>query len=200
MAVAVAVSLPSKPAVGQVPGFAAEHGFDPQTDVLRLAILAVLPLAGGAAGTLLASRRRGHGDAPARRRILRGRGPTWPAGTGLRLSAIAAHAISVWTFLVVPLTERGVPPILSLAALAAVSCALSLVSGRNDPGHGTEFLAAACPILPFTLLGPRPSTYWLAAGVAGLVLPLVARAAAGFWPGIRRPLRVLLLWVLRRGA
>ena len=198
---AIAVSLPSKPAAGQVLGFAAEHGFDPHTDVLRLGILAVLPLAGGAAGALLASRRRGRGAALPGRRNARGGGGglTWPAGTGLRLSAIAAHAISVWTFLVVPLTERGVPPILSLAALAAASFALS-VAGRKDPQPGVEFLAAACPILPFTLLGPRPSTHWLAAGVAGLVLPIVARAAAAFWPGIRRPLRVLLLWVLLPGS
>jgi len=204
LAVAIAASLPSKPAAGQVPGFAAEHGFDPHTDVLRLGILAVLPLAGGAVGTLLASRRRGPGAAlPGRsRRTARsaGGGLTWPAGTGLRLSAIAAHAISVWTFLVVPLTERGVPPILSLAALAAVSYALSAVLGRKDPRRGAEFLAAACPILPFALLGPRSSMHWLAAGVAGWVLPILARAAAALWPGIRRALRFLLLWVLLPGS
>ena len=197
---AIAASLPSKPAAGQVLGFAAENGFDPSTDVLRLGILAVLPLAGGAAGTLLASRRRGSGAAPSGRSVPRGGGRTWPAGTGLRLSAIAAHAISVWTFLVVPLTERGVPPILSFAALAAVSCALFAVLGRKDPSHGAEFLAAACPILLFALLGPRPSMHWLAVGVAGLVLPILARAAAALWPGVRRPLRILLLWVLLPGS
>jgi hypothetical protein len=200
MAVAIAASLPSKPSVGQVPGFAAGHGFDPHTDVLRLGILAVLPLAGGVAGTLLASRRRARGAALPARRTPRSGGLTWPASTGLLLSAIAAHAISVWTFLVVPLTERGVPPILSFAALAAVSYALCAVSGRKDAKPGAEFLAAACPILPFALLGPRPSMHWIAAGVAGLVLPILARAAAALWPGIRRPLRILLLWVLLPGS
>jgi len=196
---AVAASLPSRAAAGQVPGYAAEHGFDPRTDVLRLVILAVVPVIGGAAGMRLASRSR-QWSAPAapqsRSNGRRGR----RAGTGILLSAVTAHALAVWTFLVVPLTKSGVPPVLSFVGLVAASLGLAAVLGSGDPGRGAVFLAAAGPILPLALLGERPPAFWLAVGVAGLVLPILAREAARALPGIARPLRILLLWVLLPGS
>jgi hypothetical protein len=196
---AAAASLPSRAAAGQVPGYAVEHGFDPRTDVLRLVILAVAPLIGGTAGMHLASRNRPRSAPATPESRSNGRGEL-PARTGLLLSAVAAHAIAVWTFLVVPLTRTGVPPVLSLAGLMAVSFGLTAVLGSGDSGRGAVFLAAACPILPLTLLGERPPALWLALGVAGLVLPILARSAARALPGIARPLRTLLVWALLPGS
>ncbi len=200
MAVAVAASLPSRSAVGQVPGYAAEHGFDPATDVVRLVLLAVLPVVGGAAGMRLAARRnRIPNRSPAPQPPKSGRG-RWPAGAGLVVSAVTAHAIAVWTFLVVPLSGGGVPPILSLAGVLAVSFGLAVLLGSRDAARGAVFLAAACPILPLTLLGPRSPAFWFTVGVIGLVLPILARAAAGTLPAIQRPLRTALLWILLPGS
>ncbi len=200
MAVAVAASLPSRSAVGQVPGYAAERGFDPATDVLRLVLLAVLPVVGGAVGMrLAATRSRIPTGAPAPQPPSSGRG-RWPARAGLVVSAVTAHAIAVWTFLVVPLSGGGVPPVFSFAGLLAVSFGLAVLLGSRDPARGAVFLAAACPILPLTLLGPRPPAFWLAAGAAGLVLPILARSAARSLPAIQRPLRTVLLWVLLPGS
>ncbi len=199
LGVVVAASLTSRPAPGQVPGYAAEHGFDPHTDVLRLVLLAVLPLVGGFAAMHLASRSRwGRVAATA------GSHPGARGGGGtdlaLRLSAVAAHAITVWTFLVVPLTRSGLAPILSLAGLVTVSFGLTKILDRGEPLRGAEYLAAACPILPFTLIGERSPTFWLAVGLAGIGLPILARAAGGSRPGIARRLRALLLWVLLPGS
>jgi hypothetical protein len=201
VAVAAAASLPSRPAPGQVPGYAAEHGFDPRTDVLRLSLLAGVPLVGGAAGMRLA-KRRPRPAAPAARESRSAARGVWPAGTGLLLSAVGAHALTVWTFLVVPVADAPVevPPLLSLAGLFAVSYGLAALLGRGDVHRGAVFLAAASPTLPLALLGPRSAAVWLAAGLAGLVLPVLARAAAIALPALERPLRTVLLWVLLPGS
>ncbi len=122
------------------------------------------------------------------------------AEVALRLSAVAAHAITVWTFLVVPLTLIGLPPIVSLAALTVVSFLLTKVLGRGDPVRGAYCLAAAGPILPLTLLGERSPMLWLAVGLAGIGLPILAGAAVRSAPGIARLLRTLLVWVLLPGS
>ena len=203
-AVAIAVSLPSRPAPGQLIGYALVHGFDPHTDVLRLILLAVLPLIGGVAGGLLASKRSRlatDSRGPAARPLSRF---AWSTDKGLFLSAVGAHALVVWTFLVGPLLEVHLPALVSLLVLAAVSGALAFglgrTHGRGDRQQGAELLAASSPILAFTFLGPKPAAYWLAVGVAGLILPLVARGIVGAFPASRRILRILLLWVLLPGS
>ena len=103
-------------------------------------------------------------------------------------------------FLVVPLSRGGVPPFLSLAGILAVSFGLAMLLGSRDAARGAVFLAAACPILPLTLLGPRPPAFWFTVGVAGIVLPILARSAAGSLPAIQRPLRTALLWILLPGS
>ena len=205
IAAAVAASLPSPAAPGQVPGYAALHGFNPAADVLRLTILAVLPLVGGALGIRVASRPRRHGMAAAEPPAVaqpETRETRLP-GTSLLLSAVVAHALAVWTFLAVPLSElgsRGISPALSLLGLVAVSFGLAALLGNGEARRGARFLAAACPILPLALLGPRPWAHWLTAGIAGLLLPVLSRFAAGFRPGVERVLRVLLVWVLLPGS
>jgi hypothetical protein len=228
VAVATAASLPSRPAPGQVPGYAAEHGFDPRTDVLRLLLLCGLPVIGGAAGLLLGSRRRDPGVASRAAGSVsvsrRGRF----AGAGLRVSAAIAHGLTVWTFLVVPLDGR-VPPLVSLIGIVAVSWGLVVVLGRGDADRGAVFLAAASPTLPLALLGPRPPGFWIAAAAAAIVLPILARGVRGLGsrvprpgsdqrlgtrdaglrigaapvaaaPGLTKLLRALLLWVLLPGS
>jgi hypothetical protein len=199
--VIAAASLQSSPAPGQVPGHAAVHGFDPHTDVLRLVLLAVAPLVGGFVAMQLASKARSRrGAATAGGAAHSDARDGGGAGLALQLSAVAAHAITVWTFLVVPLTLIGLPPIVSLAALAVVSFALARILGRGDPVRGAYCLAAACPILPLTLLGERSPTLWLAVGLVGIGLPILARAAERSTPGIARLLRTLLVWVLLPGS
>lgn len=198
--VIVAASLQSSPAPGQVPGHAAAHGFDPHTDVLRLVLLAVAPLVGGFAAMRASRGRPRRGAATAGGTAHSDDRDGGGIGLALRLSAVSAHAITVWTFLVVPLTRVGLPPILSLAALMAVSFVLTRIAGRRDPVRGTYCLAAACPILPLTLLGERSPTLWLAVGLAGIGLPILAGAAGRWTPGVARILRALLVWVLLPGS
>lgn len=187
IALALAPRLPCRPAFGQIPGYAGEHGFDPRTDILRLLILVAFPVLGGAAAAAIALRRS-----------------SWPLksphGLAFFAAAAAAHALSVWIFLVVPLVPRGVPPIPLLLALMIVSLCLAAVLGNGDPGRGAAFLASACPILPLALFGHRPPVLWLAAGAAGLALPIFARAVAVVLPGIVRGLRVLALAILLPGS
>jgi len=196
--VIVAASLRSSPAPGQVPGYATEHGFDPHTDVFRLLLLAGFPIVGGFAAMHLASRIRWP------RVVSEGARRKRPGGGGtdlaLQLSAVAAHAISVWTFLVVPLTRGGLAPVASLVGLVAVSFGLAKILGRGEPMRGATYLAAACPILPFALVGERSATLWLAVGAAGIGLPILARAAGGTRPSFVRALRTLLLWGLLPGS
>ncbi len=198
IALAVAPALPSHSAVGQLPGYAAEHGFDPRTDVLRLLIFAVFPLIGGAAGMRFVVRR-----APSKVSADRGAGPgeraRVAAHPALLVPAAAAHAIGVWTFLLVPLTP-GIDPIRLLILLLAVSFGLAAALGKGDPRRGAVFLAAGCPILPLALLGERSPALWLAAGVAGLLLPALARTAAAVFPRIVRPLRVIAVAFLLPGS
>jgi hypothetical protein len=197
--VVVAASLPDRPAAGQVAGHAAVHGFDPHTDVLRLLVMAAASLLGGFAALHLSARL----PWPARVRGAASpvdEGRALDSGLALRICAIAAHALTVWTFLVVPLASIGCPPVASLLALAAVSYGLARVLHPRDPRLGAESLAAACPILPLTLLGPRSPCVWLAAGLAGIGLPILAGALASRMPSIGRVLRFLLLWVLLPGS
>ncbi len=121
------------------------------------------------------------------------------AGAGLRVSAAAAHALTVWTFLVVPLDGR-IPPLVSLLGAFVVSWALAKFLGRGDADRGAVFLAAASPTLPLALLGPRPPGFWLAAAAAAIALPVLAGAAAGLVPALERLFRKLLRWVLLPGC
>ena len=203
LAVAIAAKLPSRPAPGQVPGYATIHGFDPHTDVLRLILLAGLPVAGGAVGLRLSARRRPlrtESRQPGRpadsRAILRG---NFLRISGLRISAAAAHALTVWTFLVVPLDGR-VPPVVSLLGVFAASYGLTALLGRAGADAGAVFLGAAAPTLPLALLGPRTPGFWLAAAAAAIALPVLACTAVPAIPWLVRPLRRLLLWALLPGS
>ncbi len=198
-ALAAAPNLPSRAAIGQLPGYAAEQGFDPRRDVLRLLVFALFPLIGGAAGMWLSARmsKRGARAAPGSG----GEGRAVPrARPGFLLPAVAAHALTVWIFLVPVLVPRGAPPVPLLALLAAISFTLARVLGEGDSERGAAYLAAACPILPLALLGERPPVVWLAAGVGGLLLPPLARAITIVRPNVVRPLRALALVVLLPGS
>ena len=197
---AAASRLHLPPAAGQLPGYALENGFNPKTDVLRLAILLCASLLGGAvAGIVLRGR---HALRPWRR----AGGPSGEnarpeaAVPGLLWPAVFAHALAVWTLLVGPLAPLGVSPGWLLVALAVLSLALATLLGGRSPKAGAPFLGAACPILALAFLGSAPASRALAAAAAGFVLPVFARIIGTRRVRLVRVLRVLTLVVLLPGS
>ena len=195
--------LPYRASAGQLPGFAAAFGYDPMGGVLRLFWGVLLSLAGGTAGWSLA---RPH----SRARL--GGGPAWPLlphrfleaparpRPGILVPAVAAHALTAWVFLVGPLGFFGIGPIVQLAVLLAASLGLAAALGSGRLEEGASYLGAACPVLPFALLGPRPMAFWGAVGVAAYGLPVLARLCAIFRPSATRLARALVLVVLLPGS
>ena len=197
---AVASRLHSPPSAGQLPGFALENGFNPKGDVLRLSILLCACLLGGAVGRiafggprfLRMRRRAGSPSGESARPEAAVPGLLWPA--------VFAHALAVWTLLVGPLVPLGVSPIGLLGALAALSLALAVLLGGGKAAAGASLLGAACPILALAFLGTAPAPRSLAAGAAGYVLPMLARAVGARRPGVVRAMRTATLVVLLPGS
>ena len=91
-------------------------------------------------------RRGADGGGPPQRRVrTRARAAEAAPTLALRLSAVAAHAITVWTFLVVPLTRSGLAPIVSLAGLVAVSFGLTKILGSRGTAAGSGIPRGGLP-------------------------------------------------------
>jgi hypothetical protein len=199
LALALSRLVPSHAAPGQLPGYALAQGFNPRASVVRLLLLIAIPLIGGVVGYWIGARRH-----PQRIRLgaRRSDGPRRPARiqANVTIPAIGAHAIVVWTFLLVPWAPYGRSSLLLLAGLLVVTLLLATMLGGGDPRKGSVFLAAACPVLPLALLGERRVSVWLVAGIACLALPIVARGIAAAVPSTTRWLRALTVFVLLPGS
>ena len=191
--------LPWRAAPGQLPGLAADKGFDPRGGLLRLGLAVILPLLGGAVARRLFPPRfpagLGGAEAPAR-----GRAPLRRRLPPILVPAVLAHALGAWAFLSGPALWREIAPWTLYAVLAAASLALAAILGRGRLEAGAAYLGAAGAVLPAALLGPRPTSAWLAAGAAMYALPPIVRLAAILLPSAGRVGRALVVVVLLPGS
>ena len=200
LAFLVAPLLPWRAVPGQLPGLAAEKGFDPRGGVLRLALVVLLPLLGGAAARILFPPRfpaglGGREAPPSRRgRTLRRRHPP------ILLPAVLAHALGAWAFFSGPALRREIAPWTLYGILAAASLVLAAVLGRGRLEEGAAYLGAAAAALPLAFLGPRPNAFWVAAGAAVYALPPIARLVAILLPATARLGRTLVVAILLPGS
>ncbi|HVQ54875.1 MAG TPA: hypothetical protein VMT25_06835, partial [Thermoanaerobaculia bacterium] len=178
---AVARGLHVAPAAGQLPGFALDNGFDPRRDVFRLAILLAGSLLGGVVARI-AWRGRSRGVRESAQLSLSPRAPLArpaAAAPGLVGPAVVAHAIAIWSLVAAALVPRGVWPPVIFAAAAGLSFSLAMVLGRGSAAAGAPYLGAASPILALGFLGTTTVPRVIAGTVAGFLLPVLARLAAG---------------------
>lgn len=199
LAFLVSPHLPWRSRPGQLPGLAADLGFDPRGGVLRLALVVLLPLLGGAAARWMFPPRfpGGLGGAEA---SARHRAPLRRPHPPILLPAILAHALGAWTFLSGPALWRAIAPWTLYAVLAAASLALTAILGRGRLEAGAAYLGAAALVLPVALLGPRPGAFFVAAGVAVYVVPAIARLVVIFVPATPRVSRALVVALLLPGS
>src|SRR5262245_19915021 len=200
-AIVLSPSVPSGTRPGQLPGYAAAHGFDPHADVFRLLLFLIGPVVGGTLGTWIASGRsrsstRARSFTSPSRNLFRVHRARVLGEGSLRVRAVIAHAVTVWIFLAPPLALHGISPVVLFAALVLLSFLLAAPTRSEKGDRGPAFLAAACPILPLAFLSHRPDSLWLIAGIGGILLPVLARLLARD----RRWLRVLLTFVLLPGS
>ncbi len=199
LAFLIAPLLPWRAVPGQLPGRAAAEGFDPRGGMLRLGLVVLLPLLGGAAARALFPPRFPAGlggREPASRRVL----PLCRPRRRILVPAVLAHALGAWAFLSGPALWREIAPWTLYAVLAAASLALAAVLGRGRPEQGAAYLGASAVVLPAALLGPRQTSFWIAAGAAVYALPPIARAAASLLPATARLCRGLVVAVLLPGC
>jgi hypothetical protein len=193
--------LPWRSSPGQLPGFAAVAGFDPRGGELRLVVLVLLSLLGGAAAHRLSGARfpkglggmRGANSTPLRERFPR----TLPK---ILVPAAGAHALVGWTFLVGPAVRHGFRPFLLLACLAVASLALGAALGGRRRESGAVWLGAASLTLPFAFLGTPRDSLWTAAACAVYVLPVLARLSAAAAPWSARLWRTTTVAILLPGS
>ncbi|HYX22032.1 MAG TPA: hypothetical protein VFA98_14415, partial [Thermoanaerobaculia bacterium] len=199
LAFLVSPYLPWRAAPGQLPGLAAEKGFDPRGGLLRLGLVVVLSLAGGAVARWLSPPRfpaglGGPGPSVSRRpRPRRSR-------RRILLPAVLAHALGAWAFLSGPALWIEIAPWALYAILGAASLALAAILGRGHLETGAAYLGASIVVLPAALLGPRPAAFWVAAGGAMYVLPPIARIAGILLPSAGRLCRALVVVILLPGS
>jgi hypothetical protein len=192
--------LPWRAAPGQLPGRAADTGFDPRFGIWRLGLVVLLPLLGGAVARALIPPRfpAGLGERAARRS--RERRPLRRLRPPILVPAVLAHALGAWAFFSGPALWRGIAPWTVYAMLAAASLALAAVLGRGRPEDGAAYLGAAAAVLPVAFLGPRPNAVWVAAGAAVYAFPLVARLVAILVAPAPRLCRTLVVAILLPGS
>jgi hypothetical protein len=197
----LAPHLPWRAAPGQIPGLAAAQGFNPRGGVLRLALLAILPLVGGAAARALtrpAFPAGLGGAAPPASRPSRRPGRARPP---ILVPAVVAHALVAWIVLVTgPAAGLGWGPWTLFAALAAASLGLAVLLGGGSAESGAPYLGAAVATLPLAFFERPPDRWSLAAAGAAYGLPILARAAARVVPGIPRLCRALAVAILLPGS
>jgi hypothetical protein len=202
LAIAILISrrLPFRAAAGQLPGYAAVLGFDPRASALRFLLAMVLPLLGGAVAWRIARPRTWARLGMAAER----QGASSPREIArqprILIPAVAGHALSAWTFLVGPLGSHGLATLTLFALLLAASLVLAAALGGGRPYEGVGYLGAACPVLPFAFLGPRPAAFWLSVGLATYALPALARCGAIVRPGVARLSRALVVVLLLPGS
>jgi len=200
LAFLVSPHLPFRAAPGQLPGFAADRGFDPRAGALRLGIVVLLSLLGGAVGRSLSRPRfpAGLGGGESNPPPLRAR--RRPRRPPIVVAAVLAHALAAWTFLSGPALWREIAPWTVYAVLAAASLALAAALGRGRPEAGAAYLGAAAAALPVAFLGRRPDAFFVAAGAAVYVLPPIARLLAFALPSTAKPWRALVVAFLVPGS
>ena len=196
----VSWKVPYGSAAGQIPGYAATVGYDPRVGVLRLLLVALLPILGGA----LVWRFTGSRARPCRSAAAAPRSDPPPRRAAppprILVPAVTAHALTAWVFLVGPLASLGVGPLVQLALLLAASLGLAAALGAGRFEEGASCLGAASLVLPFALLGSRPIRFWWAVGVAAYALPALARLCVLVRPEAARLARALVLVALLPGS
>jgi hypothetical protein len=193
--------LPWRSSSGQLPGFAAVHGFDPRGEELRLVALVLLPLLGGAAAQKLSGARfpKGLGARGAEPAAFRARLPQ--SRPKILVPAVAAHALTAWTLLVGPAVRHGFGPFLLLGALAVASFALcTALGGGRALESGAAWLGAASLTLPFAFLGAPRDALGIGAAGAAYALPFLARLGAAAAPSSARLWRGTTVAILLPGS
>jgi len=188
----------------QLPGFASLHGLDVRRETIRYVLLLVFPILGGFAAAAL-WRRRGR---PSPDRSEEAASPPAEASNpaaylppGFSPAAVAAHAITVWIYVVSAFPSFALrSPGVLLVAAAAASAALALVLGRGRIQEGALYLGAAAAVLPLALLGQRPIPFAAAAAAGALALPAIACALGGKRRSAAAALRTVTLAVLIPGS
>jgi hypothetical protein len=199
LAFLVSPHLPFRAAPNQLPGRAADLGFDPRLGLLRLGLVVLLPLLGGVVARWLVPPRFPAGLGGRRAPTPGGRAPK-RRRPPIAVPAILAHALAAWAFLSGPALWLEIAPWTLSALLAAASLVLAAVLGRGRLEAGAAHLGAAALVLPAALLGPRPDAFFVAAGIALYAVPVIARLAAILVPATPRVCRTLVVVLLLPGS
>lgn len=193
--------VPSRPPEDPLPGFASARGLDLRRQVLLFLLTVALALAGGAAATWVARRRRAPEPVSAPRQESPSESEdSREKSAGLGLAAVCAHAITAWIFVVSGFPALSGSPGGTLAALLFGSYVLARVLGGGRLDRGAVFLAAASPLLILAFIGQRPVPFARSAAVAAVVLPALAFLLWHRRPKARGVLRRVVVAALLPGS